>query len=66
MLKQYSNKEQILDAPKSIEARRFTEADNNTFQRNPKSFLIDNSLIDTEFQLRIHQNIKMMMVLLYI
>ena len=51
MLTQYSNINEILEAPSSISARRFTITDQNTFLRNPQQFLFGNVLNDhnTEF-----------------
>ena len=49
MLKQYSNITQILEAPSSITAQRYSIEDRNTFLRNPQQFIFNNTIFDTEF-----------------
>ena len=42
MITQYSNINEILEAPSSISAQRFTITDRNTFIRNSEQFLFGN------------------------
>ena len=58
MINQYSNINEILAAPSSISAQRFTITDRNTFLRNTEQFIFANasSNTDTEFHVYADQD----------
>ena len=58
MINQYSNINEILAAPSSISAQRFTITDRNTFLRNSEQFIFANasSNTDTEFHVYADQD----------
>jgi len=54
MINQYSNINEILAAPSSISAQRFTITDRNTFLRNPEQFIFANASLNTDTEFHVY------------